>query len=65
MPAKRDVLALLSRDELLAATDRFELSPHLQHRAHDRAFWEAVGRWLPDYEDRKARLRELGPSLVC
>ena len=37
---------------------------HLHHRGHDRAFWEAVGQWLPDYEERKARLRELGPSLV-
>jgi type I restriction enzyme M protein len=27
MPSKRDVLALLSRDELLAVVDRFNLSP--------------------------------------
>ncbi|MGH7270016.1 MAG: hypothetical protein ACREJ3_06255, partial [Polyangiaceae bacterium] len=27
MPSKRDVLALLTRDELLAAVDRFELAP--------------------------------------
>jgi predicted metal-dependent hydrolase len=37
---------------------------HLQHRGHDRAFWAAVGQWMPDYEERRARLRELGPSLV-
>jgi predicted metal-dependent hydrolase len=37
---------------------------HLQHRGHDRAFWRAVGEWMPDYEDRRSRLRELGPSLV-
>jgi predicted metal-dependent hydrolase len=37
---------------------------HLGHRSHDRKFWEAVGRWLPDYDERRARLRELGPSLV-
>jgi hypothetical protein len=27
MPSKRDVLALLTRDELLAVVDRFELAP--------------------------------------
>jgi predicted metal-dependent hydrolase len=37
---------------------------HLGNRSHDRAFWDAVGQWLPDYEQRRARLRELGPSLV-
>jgi predicted metal-dependent hydrolase len=37
---------------------------HLRNRAHDRAFWESVGQWLPDYDQRRARLRELGPSLV-
>jgi hypothetical protein len=37
---------------------------HLKNRAHDRAFWDAVGQWLPDYEERRARLRALGPSLV-
>ena len=37
---------------------------HLQHRGHDRAFWRAVGEWMPDYDDRRSRLRELGPSLV-
>ena len=37
---------------------------HLGNRNHDRNFWQAVGYLLPDYEDRKARLRELGPSLV-
>ena len=37
---------------------------HLENRKHDRKFWESVSRWLYDYEARKARLRELGPSLV-
>jgi predicted metal-dependent hydrolase len=37
---------------------------HLQNPAHDRAFWAVVGQWLPDYEERRRRLRELGPSLV-
>jgi hypothetical protein len=26
--------------------------------------FRAVGQWLPDYEARKARLRELGTSLM-
>ena len=37
---------------------------HLEHRAHGPAFWKAVARCLPDYEDRRRRLRALGPSLV-
>jgi predicted metal-dependent hydrolase len=37
---------------------------HLQNRSHDRAFWDAVGQWLPDYDDRRARLREMGARLV-
>jgi predicted metal-dependent hydrolase len=37
---------------------------HLKNRAHDRSFWREVGQWLPDYEQRRARLGELGPSLV-
>lgn len=36
---------------------------HIEHRGHGRAFWDAVGRWLPDYEERRRRLRDLGPSL--
>jgi predicted metal-dependent hydrolase len=36
---------------------------HIEHRGHDRAFWAAVEQWLPDYEDRRRRLRELGPLL--
>lgn len=37
---------------------------HRQHRGHDRAFWQLVGEWMPYYEERRALLRELGPSLV-
>jgi predicted metal-dependent hydrolase len=36
---------------------------HLQHRAHDRAFWAEVERRLPNYEDRRRQLRALGPTL--
>lgn len=37
---------------------------HLEHPNHDPAFWSVVGRYMPDYESRRARLRELGPSLL-
>lgn len=37
---------------------------HLAHPDHGRAFWAKVGRVLPDYEQRRERLRVLGPSLV-
>lgn len=37
---------------------------HLKHPRHDRVFWAAVARALPDYEERKDRLRRLGPRLV-
>ena len=37
---------------------------HICNRNHDRKFWASVARRMPDYEERKARLRELGPSLV-
>jgi predicted metal-dependent hydrolase len=37
---------------------------HLIHEDHSREFWATVGRVMPDYENRKTRLRELGPGLV-
>lgn len=37
---------------------------HLVHKDHGPLFWAALGRAMPDYEDRKARLRVLGPRLV-
>ncbi len=37
---------------------------HLLHEHHQPAFWATLGRLLPDYEARKARLKELGPRLV-
>lgn len=37
---------------------------HLAHEHHGPAFWAMLGRLMPDYEERKARLRELGPRLV-
>ena len=37
---------------------------HLAHEHHGPAFWSALGRLMPDYEARKARLKEVGPRLV-
>lgn len=37
---------------------------HVRHPNHTPAFWGALGRVMPDYEQRRTRLRELGPSLV-
>lgn len=36
---------------------------HLEHRDHNRAFWAALGRLMPDYEARREALRVLGPRL--
>lgn len=36
---------------------------HLRHPNHTHHFWAAIGRFMPDYEQRKERLRRLGPSL--
>lgn len=33
---------------------------HLRHPNHTREFWSALGRAMPNYEERKASLRELG-----
>lgn len=37
---------------------------HLAHEDHGPEFWAALGRIMPDYELRRARLRETGASLV-
>lgn len=37
---------------------------HREHREHGPTFWAEVGRWMPDYEDRRRRLREMGAGLV-
>ncbi|WP_437312293.1 M48 family metallopeptidase [Sorangium sp. So ce388] len=37
---------------------------HLIHDHHGREFWATLGRVMPDYEARRARLGELGPSLL-
>lgn len=37
---------------------------HRLHRQHDAAFWSALGRLLPDYEERRELLCKIGPRLV-
>lgn len=37
---------------------------HGIHEHHGREFWATLGRLMPDYEARKSRLKELGPTLV-
>lgn len=36
---------------------------HLVHHEHGPKFWAALGQIMPDYEERRRRLRVLGPSL--
>jgi hypothetical protein len=36
---------------------------HLAHRSHGPEFWATLGRMMPDYEERRRRLREMGPGL--
>ncbi len=36
---------------------------HLVQEHHGREFWSALGRVMPDYDVRKARLRDLGSRL--
>lgn len=37
---------------------------HLEYPDHTPAFWRALERVMPDYEARRAQLRETGPRLV-
>jgi hypothetical protein len=37
---------------------------HLLHRSHTPGFWAALGRIIPEYESRRARLRTVGPRLL-
>jgi predicted metal-dependent hydrolase len=37
---------------------------HLEHEAHGKEFWAALGRLLPDYEARREQLRSMGPRLI-
>lgn len=33
---------------------------HLMHHDHDSEFWSALGRLMPDYDDRRRELRRIG-----
>ena len=33
---------------------------HLRHRQHDREYWQALGRVMPDYERRREDLMQRG-----
>ena len=37
---------------------------HLRHRGHDREYWQALGRAMPDYERRREDLTQYGANLV-
>jgi predicted metal-dependent hydrolase len=37
---------------------------HLRHRHHTAAYWAALGRVLPTYEARRARLASMGSELA-
>jgi predicted metal-dependent hydrolase len=37
---------------------------HLRHRDHTAAFWRKLGAMMPDFEVRRAQLREIGPRLI-
>jgi len=36
---------------------------HLHHRDHTQAFWNEIDKVMPDYQERKAWLRENGASM--
>ena len=37
---------------------------HLRHRGHGSAYWQALGRVMPDYERRREDLRQRGVGLA-
>jgi predicted metal-dependent hydrolase len=53
---------MMAEPELVDYVVVHELA-HLRVPNHSSTFWAEVGRWLPDYRDRRARLTRAGPSL--
>lgn len=37
---------------------------HLKHMNHDRSFWNAVGKILPDYKERQGYLKKFGQFMT-
>lgn len=37
---------------------------HTVHHNHSRRFWTLVGNWMPDYMERRKRLRQLGKVVL-
>jgi predicted metal-dependent hydrolase len=37
---------------------------HLRHRNHSRAYWAALARLVPEYEERRRQLRLRGPQML-
>ena len=50
-------------DAALASGERGALEALLRKEAIYSSFWSEVKRYLPDYDDRRRRLRALGPTL--
>jgi hypothetical protein len=50
-------------DELIEYVLLHELA-HLNHKRHDRSFWAAIERAMPDYQRRRDRLRDEAPRYM-
>ncbi|TAK80415.1 MAG: M48 family peptidase [Dehalococcoidia bacterium] len=55
--------ALMAPPALLDYVVAHELA-HLRVRAHTTEYWAAVAQAIPDYRQRRERLRDVGPLLV-
>jgi type I restriction enzyme M protein len=66
MPPKRDVLSLLSREELVFVVEKFGLEVADRRKKDDLLEAVAASKkaTLADYEERKNRLGATGPRLV-
>lgn len=38
---------------------------HLEHMNHSPAFWNTVGRWIPDYKSLRLSLKRLEPQITA
>jgi predicted metal-dependent hydrolase len=37
---------------------------HIVHHNHSKRFWNLVGKWMPDYKERRKRLRAYGKEIA-